>query len=342
MTNETGKTKTAQLRIFFSKPSVLITLALWAAGNLFVLACAQGRLPFDRPAFSGASAGTQLLAGNIALAEVFFLMAIVWLLTRRRPVPKLANRAPARNRAAREVLLLVAYGVLAQLGGVLLGKALGWHPISFHLAGTLYGLDNMVVTPAEALGWMAYNFCLYAVAPYMYFRRRYSGTELSLHSNNWRNDALVVVVVLAVEALFEILGLGLEIFHLNAHQIALGAPLTFGLYFLGTVLPTMIFIYSILLPRYARLTRSLTATVILGGVTYTLLHFFDAWTAYSSFHNGVLSVIFLFLLYFGPGMFKSVVTLRTANAWVHVWAYHAFVPHTLDDTPLIVKVFGIK
>jgi hypothetical protein len=25
----------------------------------------------------------------------------------------------------------------------------------------------------------------------------------------------------------------------------------------------------------------------------------------------------------GPGMIKTVLTLRTGNAWVHVWAYHA-------------------
>ena len=41
-------------------------------------------------------------------------------------------------------------------------------------------------------------------------------------------------------------------------------------------------------------------------------------------------------------MMKTVLTLRTGNAWVHVWAYHALAPHTLIDTPLMVKVFGIK
>jgi hypothetical protein len=103
----------------------------------------------------------------------------------------------------------------------------------------------------------------------------------------------------------------------------------------------MIFVYSLLLPRYLKVTGSVVTTVILGGLTYTLLHFFDAWTSYQSLHNGTLSIIFLGLLYFGPGMFKSVLTIRTANAWVHVWAYHAFVPHVLGDTPEIVKIFGL-
>jgi len=36
-----------------------------------------------------------------------------------------------------------------------------------------------------------------------------------------------------------------------------------------------------------------------------------------------------------------VLTLRTGNAWVHVWAYHAISPHTIVDTPLIAKIFRI-
>ena len=55
----------------------------------------------------------------------------------------------------------------------------------------------------------------------------------------------------------------------------------------------------------------------------------------------VLSVIFLFLQYFGPGMIKTVLTLRTGNAWVHVWAYHAIAPHVVGDTPTIVKIFKL-
>jgi hypothetical protein len=30
----------------------------------------------------------------------------------------------------------------------------------------------------------------------------------------------------------------------------------------------------------------------------------------------------LLFQYFGPGMVKSVLTLRTGNAWVHAIAYH--------------------
>jgi hypothetical protein len=40
-------------------------------------------------------------------------------------------------------------------------------------------------------------------------------------------------------------------------------------------------------------------------------------------------------------MIKTVLTLRTGNAWVHVWAYHAIAPHALADTPNIVKIFHL-
>jgi hypothetical protein len=123
--------------------------------------------------------------------------------------------------------------------------------------------------------------------------------------------------------------------------VLLGAPLTFALYFVGTVLPTMIFIQCVLVPRYLRLTGSRATTVILGGVTYTLLHVFDGWLAFGSPSAVVLSLIFLFFQYFGPGMIKTVLTLRTGNAWVHVWAYHAIAPHTVADTPLMVRIFHI-
>jgi hypothetical protein len=58
--------------------------------------------------------------------------------------------------------------------------------------------------------------------------------------------------------------------------------------------------------------------------------------------DALLSAIFLLLTYFAPGMMKTVLTLRTGNAWVHVWAYHGFAPHTLAGTPHMVHVFHIR
>lgn len=275
------------------------------------------------------------------LIEVFALMVVVHLLTRHRPAPDLAARAPDRARAGKETLAVLAYGVAAMAGGYLLGHAFGWHAFSFHL-------DNMVirtgqpVAPAEALCWAAYNLVAYALVPYLVFRRRYSPVQLNLRSAHRRADLVLILVVLTLESAVQLSVTAPSILDLTPHQILLGAPLTFGLGFAGTVLPTMVFIYCILTPRYLRLTGSVRATVILGGLTYALLHFFNGWTSLAGPTDALLSLLYLLLFYVGPGMFKTFLTVRTGNAWVHVWAYHAIAPHTLLDAPMMTSVFGIR
>ena len=321
--------------------SVQAVVVLWVLANVLVIVVAHGRLPFDRPTVADASFASQLVFANLGLVEVIALIAVTYLLTRRRSIPDMAARAPARAQARRETLLLIAYGLLAQVSGVVIGMALGWRPFSFHLAGTLYGTHEQVAQ-AEAVTWAFYNLIVYAVVPYLFFRRRYSNEQLNLKSSNRRNDLLVIAAILVIESLVEVFSFSSSIFDLSAGQLLLGVPLTFALYFAGTVLPTMIFIYAILLPRYLKLTGSIATTAILGGVTYTLAHALDAWTVYTSAQAAFLSVAFLFFQYFGPGLIKSVLTLRTGNAWVHAIAYHAVAPHVLIDTPHIVRVFNIR
>jgi hypothetical protein len=328
------------LTALLAQRSVQITIVLWLAANVAVLALARGHLPFHRPSLHDASFASQLLSPNLAMVEVFLLIAVAFALTRRRVIPDVGARAPERGVALQETTWMVIYGVAALLGGLILGRVLNYHPISFHLTGTLYGTDD-VVKPAEVAVWAAYNFAVFAVAPFLYFRRRYTSTQLNLKSTDRRNDLLVIVVVLAIETVVELLGFSSAIFGLSGRQLLLGMPLTLVIYFLGTVLPTMIFIQCILIPRYRALTGSTATTVILGGVTYTLLHCFDGWLAVDTVSATILSVIFLFFQYFGPGMIKAVLTLRTGNAWVHVWAYHAIAPHVVADTPTIVKIFKL-
>ncbi|MDN5913964.1 MAG: hypothetical protein L0I76_02410 [Pseudonocardia sp.] len=321
--------------------SVQLALAGWAVTNLLLLALAGGHLPFHATSLAQPPAATAVLRADAMFVEVFALMVVVHLLTRHRRIPDLAARAPARPLARSETLAVLAYGVLAMAGGYLLGRAFGWHAFSFHL-------DNMVirtgqpVVPAEALCWAAYNLVAYAVIPFAVFRRRYSSEQLNLRSSHRRADLVLILVVLALESAVQLSLASPSILDLSPHQALLGAPLTFVLGFAGTVLPTMVFVYCILTPRYLRLTCSVPATVILGGLTYALLHLFDGWTAFAGPTDALLSVLYLLLFYTAPGMFKTFLTLRTGNAWVHVWAYHAIAPHTLIDTPMMVKVFGIR
>jgi hypothetical protein len=321
--------------------SVQVTALAWLAVNAILLTFGADTPPFDRPGVAGESFVDAVVAANVALIEVFFLMAVVYALTRTRARPDLAARAPARDTARRETLLLVAYAILGQVGGVILGRALGWHSFSLHVVGTLYGTHE-VVEPTEVVGWAIYNCALYAVVPYLVFRRHYSAASLNLRSSDLRNDLIVVVAVLAIESLFQLFAFSSAILQLAPRELLLGAPLTFVIYLIGTDLPIMIFVYGILVTRYLKLTESVPSTVILGGITYTLMHLFDGWTAFTSPGSAALSVAFLFLVYFGPGMIKTFLTVRTGNAWVHLWAYHAIAPHTLLDTPFIARVFGIR
>ncbi len=48
------------------------------------------------------------------------------------------------------------------------------------------------------------------------------------------------------------------------------------------------------------------------------------------------------LQYTVPGMIKVVLTVRTAKAWVHALGYHTVAPHVTVDTPLLVKIFGVR
>jgi hypothetical protein len=314
--------------------------ALWVVVYCVVIWLAQGTLPFDRPAVAQLPFALQMAAPSITLLEIGVLMWLVFLLTRGRVTPDMAARAPARPVALRETVFVLAYAAIGQVGGWILGPALGYRAFSFHIAGTVFGC-SVPPRPAEVCVWAGYNFMVFAVAPYLYFRRRYTNAQLNLRSTNRRNDALVILVVLAIESAFELAVFNKNVFGLSANQMLLGAPLTFLIFFIGTVLPTMILIYSILLPRYLKLTGSPISAVLLGGLTYAAMHIVEGWSAFDSPRHTALSLMFVLLQYFGPGMIKSVLTLRTGNAWVHAVSYHAVAPHVLVDTPLMVKVFGL-
>jgi hypothetical protein len=336
----TGPSLGSVLRAVANHRGVQTMTLLWVAGTIVALWLASGSLPFDRPAVARLPFIFQMAAPTIGLIEIFGLMAVVLLLTRARAIPDMAARAPERRIALRETGVVLAYAALGQVGGWIVGPALGYRPFSFHVAGTVFGC-TVTPEPAEVWIWALYNFLVFAVVPYLYFRRRYSNTELNLRSTNRRNDTLLILVVLTIESVFELSALDNTILGLNPDQALLGAPLAFAVFFIGTVLPTMVLIYAILLPRYLKLTESAISAALLGGLTYAAMHIVEGWSAFDSPRNTVLSLLFVLFQYFGPGMIKSLLTLRTGNAWVHALGYHAVAPHVIVDTRLIVRIFGI-
>jgi hypothetical protein len=329
-------------RWILGQRSTQLTLAAWLAIAVAIPLLASGSLPFDRPSLDGQPVSTQIVNAHLNLVLAVCVIALAYVVTRHRVVPDIAARAPARAVAALEVGVLVAYGVLIQAGGVVVGQLIGTVPLSAHMPGSIYAVREPI-TPAQTAVWMTYNFLLYAVIPYLVFRARgYSNEALCLRSSDRANDALLIIVVLAFEGAVELAFTGAAFFALNTNQKLFGMVLAIAINLFGTVLPVMIYLYAILLPRFLKLSGSVITTIVLCGLGYTAMHTLDAWTVYDGLRNGALSVMFLLLQYFGPGMVKAVLTLRTGNAWVHAIAYHAIAPHAWIDAPNMVRVFGVR
>ena len=309
--------------------------AFYVAILLWLLLCGAGLLiSRHTPSYRGLVVGSSRY-----LVLVVLMFGLVMLLTRKRPVPDLAERAPESSIARRETLAMWAYVAVVMVAGRLIGQHLFGEGIAMHLNGSLVGAKR-VQSPTEVYTWAAYNGILLALIPYLVFRMRgYSNQQLSLKSANLKSDLLVIIVVLAFSVGIDMMGP--NIFQLTRHQQLVGGLMSFWFHLFGTDLPVMIVIYSILMPRYFKLFSPMTA-YLLGAVSYPTIHIFESGTRYDSITAAAMSLTFVYLLFIPAGLMKSFLTWRTGNAWVHVWAYHAISPHVTVDTRLIVSDFEIK
>ena len=325
-----------------SERSVRITLVAWILAVLIGYLLSADGVPFDRPRLIETPVIVQTVVIPLLIVPIYLLtfMGLTYFITRKRAKADLFNRAPEKMIARKEVISVLIYGFVMLIVGQIIGRIFWSEGIGAHLHGAIFG-STRHVTPGEVYSWSVYNFVAFAVIPYMIFRRRgYDNEGLSLKSSNVKNDTVLILVLLAVGVQLDLVGS--EMLGLTSSQALVGLPLTFVTHLFGTALPVMIFLYCILLPRYFRLSGSIVTTTILGGLTYAALHIFEYWTIYDTLTNSVLSIAFVFLQFLGPGMIKSFLTLRTGNAWVHVWAYHAISPHISFDTPNVVKYFNLK
>jgi hypothetical protein len=281
----------------------------------------------------------QVSISSIVLAVLLIEIGLVSLLTRGRPVPDLSRRAPERLIAMKETWTLWLYVAIVMLVGRYIGLHFFGEGIGLHLNGSLVGATR-TQTPIEVCTWAAYNGILLALVPYVVFRwRGYSREALNLRSASPKNDLLVIVTVLVIGCLLDLAGP--NILQLAPRQQLIGGLLSFVLHMAGTDLPIMILIYCILLPRYAKLTSPATS-FLLGAASYPAMHIFESWTRYDSVPHSLVSLVFVFLTFFPPGVMKSFLTVRTGNAWVHLWGFHAITPHVTVDTRLIVRDFHIQ
>src|SRR6202047_4299067 len=315
---------------------VQIGLLVWILFAAAIPFLAKGAIPFDQPMLRATPYQARVMFEVFGPLVALIFVGVTYLMTRRRSVD-IAARAPERAMAMRESVGLLIYGAAVLMGGRLVGRLAGTHGIGLHLTGSMFG-SNDSVAAGEVFVWALYNFLFYAALPYWFFRHRgYSREALCLKSSNPRNDALVILVVLGLGLLLDLPRSG--IWRLSSH---LGGVIALVFSLLGTGLPIMIFLTSILVPRYYKITGSTAATMVLSGFTYASLHLTEYWTRYDTPAHGALSVIFIVFLFGGPGMVKAYLTLRTGNAWVHLWGYHIIWPHVTGDTPIFVRIFGIK
>ena len=343
MTYTTPGSRWQNLRWLLRQRSFWVALLVGALlGLAFIALCdgPHGAVPLNLPPNQLKQTPlAQVIGSWVALIFLVLECGLVFLLTRRRPWPDLSQRAPQRSIALRETIAVWVYAAIV----LLVGRWIGFHAfgagIAMHLNGSLVGATR-IQSPHEVYLWSAYNFTMLAVVPYIAFRMRgYSREQLNLKSANWKNDTLVILAVLAIGCLMDFRGP--NIVQLTPHQRVMGGLLSFVVHLLLTDLPVMILIYAILLPRYARLASPATA-FLLGAASYPAIHIFETFTRYDSLKHSLISVIFVFLFFFPPGVMKSFLTIRTGNAWVHMWGFHAISPHVTVDTRLIVRDFNIE
>ena|ERR1700733_2754218 len=141
--------------------------ALYVAILLWLLLSGAGLLCSRRsPAFRGLVIGSSKY-----LVLVVLMFGLVALLTRKRPVIELAQRAPERYMARRETLAMWAYVAVVMVAGRLIGQHLFGEGLALHLNGSLVGATR-VQSPIEVYTWAAYNGILLALIPYVVFRMR--------------------------------------------------------------------------------------------------------------------------------------------------------------------------
>lgn len=303
--------------------------------NILLLILGRDGLPVSLAGESGFSNITLFVSTGFFYAVI---LGVVHLVTRKRERPDFTARTPVKSVARLETLWLWVYALIAL---AVLGLGYG---IGLHLPGTIFQPDARL-SVSYTLIWAGVNFVLFAAIPYGVFRAQgYSNAELGLRSLNLRADVLLIVTVLIAESIGEWFGIpdGFRFFSLTPSQILVGGSVTVLLHLIGTGIPIMIFIQAILVPRYFKLTGSVTTSVILGGLSYATFHLFEFWAVYGSLEAAVVSLVFVYLQFTGAGMVKAFMTLRSGNSWTHLWGYHVIAPHLWMDAVLIITAFGIR
>jgi hypothetical protein len=206
----------SKLRYLVQQRSFQVALALWIVISLAALALCHGTMPLPIGPHPGNPVAL-VVSSSIALVFLVLEIGLVALITRRRPMPDLAERAPERGVALREAVLLWIYGAAVLLAGRFIGLHYFGAGIALHLNGSLVGATR-VQSPHEVYAFAAYNGIFFALIPYVTFRLLgYSNEQLNLKSANLKGDVIVIFVVMGIGCFMD-LALSVNFLRLTHHQ----------------------------------------------------------------------------------------------------------------------------
>jgi hypothetical protein len=111
-----------EMRPWWRQWSLLVAAIAWIACIAATYPLSHGALPFNRPSISALSFRAQITYQVFQPVVFFLFLAVIYWLTRRRAVPDMASRAPARGIAVRETLFMWLYGAAVLSVGQLIGR----------------------------------------------------------------------------------------------------------------------------------------------------------------------------------------------------------------------------
>lgn len=259
------------------------------------------------------------------------IVAVIYLITRNRSLPDLAARSPERARAIQDLIIFGMYYVVIIL--VMASFGITYHPPDIFAEGVNFGPNGMV-------NWAMLNLTVYGLIPYAFFRwRGSSNADLGLAGNNWYLDIWPLLVVGGIDAVIAITTSGF--LSLSSSQMVSAVPLSAILYGLGAGIPVVIMTQAIVAPRAMKLTGSATTTVIILTFVYAFFSASDGGVVFESGGHAFFTILYWVVHNIGPGLIKAMLTVRTGNSWLHMYAYHVMSFHIWADAPTVAFLFGL-
>src|SRR6266851_9525165 len=160
MTRPPPSPRRQNLRWLLRQRSLGVALLFWTLLSLaFIGLChgPRGAVPLNLPPNQlRQTPFAQVIGSWLALMFLVLECGLVLLLTRRRPWPDLAQRAPQHSIALRESVAVWVYAAIV----LVVGRWVGFHyfgaGIAMHLNGSLVGATR-IQSPREVYLWAAYN-----------------------------------------------------------------------------------------------------------------------------------------------------------------------------------------